>query len=149
MSKKILLAAFIVLTLAGAVSCAVFSVLGKKTASGDDMIDVFDPGSFKAGCRGSIHVDPENFFETEDGIVTAGFFDADENYIEVVLDGIDMNRYSAGHFLETRDDDGNLVYNVTVRECLACGRVRFDNQKGYKKSKYSNQYDRHCNDTNH
>ncbi len=117
MSKKILLAAFIVLTLAGAVSCAVFSVLGKKTASGDDMIDVFDPGSFKAGCRGSIHVDPENIFETEDGIVTAGFFDAEDNYSEIILEGIDMNRYSAGHFLETRDADGNLVYNVTVREC--------------------------------
>ena len=117
MGKKTALAIAAAAAVIGAGIAAAGAVSGSRMLSKDNAIDVFDQQSFKTGAEGMVHVAPEDVFELENGIVMAGFYRGEDEYYEVVIGGIDQNRYSAGHFLVPHDEEGKLVYHVKVEEC--------------------------------
>ena len=114
--KKVVLIIAAAVAVIGAGLWGAGTILDNKAKSEDNIINFMDPESFKPGNTGTVHLDGEELFEISDGVSLYDVVDGEEYWGTVIITNVDTNRYAVGKYLVPKDDQGRLVYKVTVRD---------------------------------
>ncbi len=88
-----------------------------------NVIDVFDPDSFKPGVHGAILVDYDGLGKMDDELCIGNAFKGEDNAI-IILENLNLDRYNISRFLLTPDENGNVELTVSVEECPGEKRQR-------------------------
>lgn len=116
MIKKTVLIVALAITLVGAGIFVVGATVGKKTH--DNIIDVFNPDSFKEGASGKIAIDLEQYSAINDSVGTFNCLSETNEYcITFIISGLKLDRFSAGLYAADKDKDGRMLVDVTVKTC--------------------------------
>lgn len=116
MAKKVVLIISLIVALAGAGVFVAGTILG--TNASNNIIDFWDPDSFKEGAKGTVAIDLEYLNAIDDSISTYDCYDSTgEEGITIIVTGLKLDKYSAGLYVADKDDEGRLLVDVTVKAC--------------------------------